>query len=69
MVSLAWRKGEEDSDVYTNHMTVSLTGIPCDTVAGVASFCFSGEGGGSEVYSGVGCGSVVSAGCETRRHS
>ena len=68
MVSLAWREGE-DSDMCTNHMTVSLTDIPCDTVAGVASFCFSGEGGGSEVCSGVGCGSVVSEGYETRRYS
>ena len=69
VVTLVWREGEEDSDVCTNHVTVSLTAIPCDTVAGVASFCLSGGGGGSEVCSGVGCGSIVSAGYETRCYS
>ena len=54
----------------TNHVTVGLTDVPCDTVTGVASFCFSGEeGGGPEVCSGVGCGSIVSAGYETRCYS
>ena len=70
VVTLVWREGEEDGDMCTNHVTVSLTDVPCDTVAGVTSFCFSGEeGGGSEVCSGVGCGSIVSAAYETRRYS
>ena len=69
-VTLVWREGKEDSDTCTNHVTVSPTDVPCDTVAVVASFCFSGEGGGGpEVCSGVGFGFIVSAGYETRCYS